>query len=352
MNKTKIALAIHGGAGTILRSEMTAELEAEYRQGLENALRIGWEILTKNGSALDTVEAVTVALENFPLFNAGRGAVFTHEGKNELDASIMDGATLDAGAVAFVKNVVNPIKLARLVMEKTEHILLAGSGANEFAKQMNVPFADDAYFYTEHRYQQLLKAREEGVVQLDHTAEEAEIIEDAEAARKDDDEKSELQITNDELRSAKTEKNPKSKVHKPKPIGTVGAVACDFQGNLAAATSTGGMTNKKFGRIGDTPIIGAGTYADNRTCAVSCTGHGEYFMKTAAAFDVAARMRYKNLSLAEAARETINYLSEIRGEGGLIAVDNLGNVALPFNSEGMYRGYVTENNGYQINIYR
>lgn len=326
MTEKKISLAIHGGAGTILRSEMTAELEAEYRGGLENALLAGWKILTKNGSALDAVEAATIALENFPLFNAARGAVFTHEGKNELDASIMDGATLDAGAVAFVKNVVNPIKLARLVMEKTGHILLVGSGANEFARQMNVEFADDAYFFTEHRYQQLLKAREEGVVQLDHTADEAALIEENEQIPK-------------ETESAK-------------PIGTVGAVACDFSGNLAAATSTGGMTNKKFGRIGDTPIIGAGTYADNFTCAVSCTGHGEYFMKTAAAYDVAARMKYKNLGLKNAAQETIDYLTKISGEGGLIAVDAFGNVSLPFNSEGMYRGYISGDNEIQINIYK
>lgn len=328
MNKNKIALAVHGGAGTILRSEMTAELEAEYRRGLKNVLLVGWEILKNNGTAIDAVETATAALEDFPLFNAGKGAVFTHEGKNELDASIMDGATLDAGAVAFVKNVVNPIKLARLVMEKTEHILLAGNGANEFAKEMNITFADDAYFFTEHRYQQLLKAREEGIIQLDHTAEEPVFIEETEEIQRD-------------------EKSARSK-----PIGTVGAVACDFSGNLAAATSTGGMTNKKFGRIGDTPLIGAGTYADNATCAVSCTGHGEYFMKTAAAYDVAARMKYKKLSLADAAQETIDYLTEIDGEGGLIAVDFLGNVALPFNSEGMYRGFIRADGETVIEIYR
>lgn len=323
MNKP--ALAIHGGAGTILKSEMTAELEREYRHGLENSLKKGWEILQKNGSALDAVEAATIALENFPLFNAGRGAVFTHEGKNELDACIIDGKSIDAGAIAFVKNVVNPISLARLVMEKTEHILLAGDGANEFARQMNVELGDDAYFFTEHRYQQLLKAREEGVVQLDHTAKEPELID---------------------------EEIPHVKTKIQNPIGTVGAVACDTSGNLAAATSTGGMTNKKFGRIGDTPIIGAGTYADNQTCAVSCTGHGEFFMKTAAAFDVSARMRYKNISLATAAQEVIEHLFSIGGEGGLIAVDAAGNVALPFNSDGMYRGFVNIDGDFEISIYR
>ncbi|MCY7377509.1 MAG: isoaspartyl peptidase/L-asparaginase [Pyrinomonadaceae bacterium] len=324
----KIALAIHGGAGTILKSEMTVELEREYRAGLENSLKTGWEILQKNGSALDAVEAATVALENFPLFNAGRGAVFTHEGKHELDAAIMDGASGKAGAVAFVKNVVNPIKLARLVMERTEHILLGGDGANEFAREMKVEFAPDDYFFTEHRYQQLLQARETGKVQLDHSVEAA----------------------SGEWRVAGEIQNPKSKIQNP--IGTVGAAACDVFGNLAAATSTGGMTNKRFGRVGDTPIIGAGTYADNRTCAVSCTGHGEFFMKTLAAYDVAARMKYKNSSLIEAAQEVIENLRNIGGEGGLVAVDALGNVALPFNSDGMYRGSMTADGEMRIEIYR
>ena len=326
----KTALAIHGGAGTILKSEMTAELEKEYRGGLENALRAGWEILSKNGSSLDAVEAAVVELENFPLFNAGKGAVFTHEGKNELDASIMDGKNLRAGAVAFVRNVKNPIKLARLVMEKTEHIFLGGEGANEFAKQMNVELAPDEYFFTEHRYLQLQKAIELGRVQLDHTVET---------------ENGKWKMENGEI-------NPKSKIQNPKPLGTVGAVACDFSGNLAAATSTGGMTNKKFGRIGDTPIVGAGTYAENATCAVSCTGHGEFFMLGATAFDVSARMKYKNLSLEEAANEAINYQTEIGGEGGLIAVDNLGNVSLPFNSDGMYRGFVKADGQLIVEIYR
>ncbi len=324
----KIALAIHGGAGTITKSEMTAELEREYRSGLENSLKAGWEVLSKNGSALDAVEAAVVALENFPLFNAGRGAVFTHEGKNELDASIMDGANDKAGAVAFVKNVKNPIKLARLVMECTEHILLGGDGANEFAREMNVEIAPDDYFYTEHRYQQLLQARESGTIQLDH----AELVESRESRVESEKEKPETRNQN--------------------PIGTVGAVACDSSGNLAAATSTGGMTNKKFGRIGDTPLIGAGTFADNKTCAVSCTGHGEFFMKTLAAYDVAARMKYKNLSLYDAANEVIEHLREIGGEGGLIAVDAHGNVALPFNSDGMYRGFMTADGALTVEIYR
>ena len=327
----KIALAIHGGAGTILKSEMTAELEAEYRRGLRNALQIGHEILTKKGAALDAVEASVAALEDFPLFNAGRGAVFTHDGANELDASIMDGAKLKAGAVAFVRQIKNPIKLARLVMEKTEHILLAGTGAVEFARQMQIEFADDEYFFTENRYQQLLEAREAGKIQLDH---------------------SEIGNRKSEIRNQKSEiLNPESEIQNPKPIGTVGAVACDFFGNLAAATSTGGMTNKKFGRIGDTPLIGAGTYADNQTCAVSCTGHGEFFMLAAAAFDVAARMKYKNINLETAANEVIARLTEIGGEGGLIAADKFGNVTLPFNSGGMYRGSVSGGGEMKIEIY-
>jgi L-asparaginase / beta-aspartyl-peptidase len=326
----KIALAIHGGAGTIHKSEMTAALEHEYRNGLQNALQKGWSILQKNGSALDAVEASIVELENFPLFNAGKGAVFTHEGKNELDAAIMDGARIKAGAVAFVQNVKNPIKLARLVMEKTEHILLAGEGANEFAHEMHVEFETDEYFFTEHRYRQLLKAIEAGRVQLDHASEE---------------------VKSHESR-VESQTNPKSKTANPKPIGTVGAVACDSAGNIAAATSTGGMTNKKFGRIGDTPIIGAGTFAENATCAVSCTGHGEFFMLGVSAYDLAARMKYKGLSLKDAANETIHHLAEIGGEGGLIAVDAAGNVVLPFNSEGMYRGFITENDNFVIDIYR
>ncbi|MBV9215187.1 MAG: isoaspartyl peptidase/L-asparaginase, partial [Acidobacteria bacterium] len=210
--------------------------------------------------------------------------------------------------VAFVKNVKNPIKLARLVIEKTPHILLGGDGANQFARDCGVEFEDDAYFYTDLRYQQLLKARDEGVVELDHTAEEAAIAEEIQA-------------------------DP------AKALGTVGAVACDSQGRLAAATSTGGMTNKKYGRVGDTPLIGAGTYADD-ICAVSCTGHGEYFMLGVTAFDVSARMKYKGLDLETAARETIDHLTAITGDGGLIAVDAKGNVTLPFNSEGMYRGFL------------
>jgi beta-aspartyl-peptidase (threonine type) len=282
---------------------------------------------------VDCVEAATCLLEDFHLFNAGRGSVFTHEGKNEMDASIMDGRTLKAGAVAFVKNVKNPIKLARLVMDRTEHVLLGGAGANQFALEMGVEMADDAYFYTDHRYEQLLHARGAGVVQLDHTAEETEILSEPGAA------------------ATGQPSNGSASIRDPKPIGTVGAVACDANGNLAAATSTGGMTNKKFGRIGDTPLIGSGTYADNATCAVSCTGHGEFFMLGVTAYDVAARMKYGGLDLSAAAGATVDHLTAIGGEGGLIAVDALGNVVLPFNSEGMYRGYVSGGE-FRVEIYK
>jgi len=312
----KMALAVHGGAGTILRSLMTPELEAEYREGLRAALEAGWRILREGGKALDTVEATVVELENFHLFNAGKGSVFTHAGKNEMDAAIMDGQDLNAGAVAFVKNVKNPIKLARLVMDRTPHILLGGDGADEFARQMGVDIEPDDYFFTEHRHKQLLEAIDADRVQLDHAVHEAELIVESQQAT-----------------------NPKSPISTPKPLGTVGAAACDSLGNIAAATSTGGMTNKKFGRIGDTAIIGSGTYAENATCAVSCTGHGEYFMLGATAYDVAARMKYLGLDLERAAAASIDYLTNIGGEGGLIAVDALGNISMPFNSEGMYRGF-------------
>jgi beta-aspartyl-peptidase (threonine type) len=308
----KIALAVHGGAGTISRTKMTQALEAEYRNGIENALRAGWDVLNRGGISLDAVEAAVSWLEDFPLFNAGRGSVFTHEGKVEMDAAIMDGRTREAGAVASVCNVQNPVQLARLVMERTEYVLLAGEGANEFAAQTGVHMQPDEYFFTEHRWRQYLDARAAGRVQLDHS--------------------------------------DNSPAAAGKALGTVGAVACDRQGNLAAATSTGGMTNKRWGRIGDTPMIGAGCYADD-VCAVSCTGHGEYFMRGITAYDVAARMRFKRVKLETAAQEAIDALSELKGEGGLIAVDANGNVALPFNSEGMYRGWMTDDGEVEVRIY-
>ncbi len=308
----KKAIAIHGGAGTILRAEMTAELEAEYRAGLADALRAGWSVLEGGGSALDSAEAAVASLEDFLLFNAGRGSVFTAEGRNEMDAALMDGSRLRAGAVAFVKNVRNPIRLARAVMERTEHVLLAGDGANQFAAEIGAEMADDEYFFTQHRWDQLQEALAAGKVMLDHAAEPSAIS---------------------------------------RSLGTVGAVACDGEGRLAAATSTGGMTNKRFGRVGDSALIGAGTYADD-VCAVSCTGHGEFFILAATAYDVSARMRYRELPLEDAALAAVERLTQIGGEGGLIAVDRHGNISTPFNSDGMYRAFISDGAEPLIEIYR
>ncbi len=329
----KIALGIHGGAGTILRSQMTPALEMEYRTGLQNGLKAGWEILSQGGRSLDAVDAAVSTLEDFPLFNAGRGSVFTHEGKVEMDAAIMNGRDLSAGAVTFVTNIKNPIKLARLVMETTGHVLLAGEGANQFAIEMGVKTEPDEYFFTEHRWRQLIESRNADRVELDHSL-RGDIERGGVTGPLGD---GELALQNGDV--------PVSK-----PIGTVGAVACDSNGDLAAATSTGGMTNKKFGRVGDSALIGAGTYADT-TCAVSCTGHGEFFMRGVTAFDVAARMKYRGLSLADAARESIDALNTLGGEGGLIAVDTSGNIVMPFNSEGMYRGFISADGEVSLQIY-
>ena len=298
------ALAVHGGAGTILRINMTAEREQAYRDGITGALAAGYDVLAAEGSSLDAVQAAVNAMENSPLFNAGKGAVFTHDGAHEQDACIMDGASLEVGAVAMVRRIRNPIDLARLVMERSSHVLLAGDGAEAFAEAQGMALENDqAYFDTEFRRQQLQKA-----IKREKTD-----CSGAEHTRLD---------------------------HSDDKIGTVGAVALDCHGNLAAATSTGGMTNKRYGRIGDSPIIGAGTYADNDTCAVSATGVGEFMMRGVVAYDIAAMMRYKEMSLAEAADEVvIEKLVALGGDGGVIAIDRAGNIAMPFNSKGMYRGY-------------
>lgn len=308
-DKARLALVIHGGAGTIRSEEMSAEREAGYREGLQRALLRGWDVLWGGGGALDAVEASVLTLEDNPLFNAGRGSVFTHDGKHEMDAAIMCGRDLRAGAVAAVSLVKNPVRLARRVMEETPCVLLCGSGAEEFAREINCELAPPEYFFDQFRYEQLLQARVEEQMTLDHS--------------------------------------PGGK------LGTVGAVACDDQGHLAAATSTGGMTNKRFGRIGDTPLIGAGTYADDSTCAVSCTGYGEFFIRTVAAYEVACLMKYKHLTLGEACEQVVGVmLREMGGEGGLIAVDRRGNISLPFNSEGMYRAWITSGQSAQVAIYR
>ncbi len=296
------AIAIHGGAGAIKRAEMSPEKEAAYRAALDSALTIGETILKNGGTALDAVEKTIIYLEDCPLFNAGRGAVFTHEGKNELDASIMDGVTQKAGAVGGITTVRNPIQLARAVMEKSSHVLLTGRGAEEFAVENGFEKVDPKWFFTQERWNTLQKTLSEEKAKGKTGA---------------------LEQTNPDYK-----------------YGTVGCVALDQLGNLAAGTSTGGMTNKRWNRLGDAPIIGAGTYASNDACAVSCTGHGEYFIRYSVAHDVWARMIYAGASLAEATDAIIHKkLVEKGGEGGLIAVDKDGNIAQPFNSEGMYRGW-------------
>ncbi len=327
MDKSKITLVIHGGAGTILKKNMTPEKEKAYQEVLNQALQTGYKILQNGGTSLDAVEATIRVMEDSPLFNAGKGAVFTNEGKNEMDAAIMDGNTLKAGAIAGVNVIKNPISTARKVMENSPHVMLIGRGAEQFAKEQGMEVVDPAYFYTENRYQQLQKAKEQEEIKLDHSA----------PAPKGD---AYLLPTMDELEKAKK-------------FGTVGAVALDQYGNLAAATSTGGMTNKRWNRVGDAPIIGAGTYANNQTCAVSATGHGEYFIRSVVGYDISALMEYKKFSVKQAADEVVmKKLVERGGEGGVIALDRNGNFAMPFNSEGMYRGYIKADGKSEVLIYK
>jgi len=290
-------LVIHGGAGTITRENMSTEKEAEYISKLTAALKTGYAILEIGGSSIDAVEATIKVMEDSPLFNAGK---VTGAGTNELDASIMDGATLQAGAVAGVKTVKNPISAARKVMEETWHVLLAGEGADAFAKEQGLDIVDNSYFHTEHRFKSLIKAKEKEM-----------------------------------------EKH-----------GTVGCVALDKKGNLAAGTSTGGLTNKRWGRVGDSPIIGAGTYASNETCAVSATGQGEYFIRGSVAFDIAAQMDYEKKSVQTAAQAVIDKLTERGGTGGVIVMDSKGNIAMPFNTEGMYRGFYLNDGELTVKIYK
>jgi beta-aspartyl-peptidase (threonine type) len=316
----KYAIAIHGGAGTILKSTMTLEKEQAYTQALQDAINIGEAVLKDHGTAIEAVELAVVSLENNPLFNAGKGAVFTNTGKHEMDACIMNGKDLTAGAVAGVSNIKNPISLSKAVMEKSEHVFLAGLGAMEFAEKINAQFANDDYFFVQMRYDQLQQAKENDTMILDHTQDNPDSIRDENGEKK---------------------------------FGTVGAVAIDMHGNLAAGTSTGGMTNKKFGRVGDSPMVGAGTYANNNTCAISCTGHGEFFIRSVVAYDVSCLMEYKGLSLKEACDIVVmDKLVKIGGEGGLIAIDSKGNIELPFNSEGMYRAKKTQGSDIFIGIYK
>ncbi|MEJ7739906.1 MAG: isoaspartyl peptidase/L-asparaginase [Chitinophagaceae bacterium] len=310
-------IVIHGGAGTILKADMTPQLEQAYLQGLRNALNGGYAVLEEDGSAVNAVKAALVTLEDDMLFNAGRGSVFTKKGLQEMDAAIMDGSTLEAGAVAGVRNVRNPIELAMEVMRHSNHVFLSGKGGNDFAIKQGIKLEPDEYFFSQFRYDQWKAIRDSDNYSLDHTHQQLE------------------------------------ELMKDKKFGTVGAVACDRHGNIAAATSTGGMTNKKYGRIGDSPLIGIGTYANNETCAISCTGHGEVFIRAVAAYDVSCLMEYKNYTLQQACEEVVmKKLMNLKGEGGLIGVDTKGNAALVFNSAGMYRGVRSSNDTNEVAIYR
>lgn len=306
------SIALHGGAGVIEPHMLTSVKETAYKNALNKALQIGKNILVKGGSSLDAVTQTVMSLENCPLFNAGRGAVFNSQGKHEMDASLMNGKDVSAGAVGAIVGVKNPIALCKSIMEKSEHVYLSGEGALEFAKNVGAEIMDEDYFFDQFRYDQFLAAQKSGNVQLDHA------------------------------------KNPLDE----KKYGTVGAVALDVAGNLAAATSTGGMTNKKFGRVGDTPIIGAGTYANNNTCAVSATGHGEYFIRAVVAYDISCLMEYKGFSLQQACDEVVkNKLVKLEGEGGVIAIDPKGNIELCFNSSGMYRASASQSQNDYVAIY-
>lgn len=317
----KYVMVIHGGAGTITRKNMSPEKEAAYVAALTKALQTGYDVLKSGKNSLDAVEATIHIMEDSPLFNAGKGAVFTHDGKNEMDAAIMDGKTMMAGAVAGVTTIKNPISAARAVMEKSEHVMMVGNGAELFAKQAGIEIVDPKYFYTKERWDGLQQA-----------------------------------IKEDSTKSVLDHGNKKSMklgtINHDYKFGTVGAVALDKNGNLAAGTSTGGMTNKRYGRIGDSPIIGAGTYANNATAGISCTGWGEFYIRNVVAHDISAMMEYKNMSVADASRAALDKVGNMGGDGGLIALDAKGNVSMPFNTEGMYRGTVTENGKIEVLIYK
>ncbi|MDI3322131.1 isoaspartyl peptidase/L-asparaginase family protein [Pinibacter soli] len=314
---SKYSLVIHGGAGTIVKEDMTPELELAYTEGLSEALDAGFAVLKEGGSAVNAIKAAIVLLEDNLLFNAGRGSVFTKKGIQEMDAAIMDGSNLAAGAVTGVRNVRNPIELATEVMRNSNHVFLSGKGTTEFAIKQGVKLEADDYFFSQFRYDQWKAIRDSDTYSLDHTHQRLE------------------------------------ELMKDRKFGTVGAVACDMHGNIAGATSTGGMTNKKYGRIGDSPVIGAGTYANNKTCAISCTGHGEMFIRSVAAYDVSALMEYKGLSLQEAMDEVVNKkLVSMHGEGGMIGVDAQGNTAMILNSAGMYRGVRDSDGRYEVKMYK
>jgi len=310
--RTPVAIAIHAGAGTISKEELTSAREQEIRDTLIRAIQAGHGILSAGGSSLDAITTAVTILEDSPNFNAGRGAVFNAEGRHEMDASIMDGSNLDAGSVAGVHNIRNPILLARKIMSDSVHVMLMGEGAEVFARRHDIEFAGDDYFFTEYRWQQLQQAK------------------------------------SGENRNSHYFPDPPNRW-----FSTVGSVALDARGNLAAATSTGGMTNKRWGRVGDSPIIGAGTYADNRSCAVSATGHGEYFIRATVARDICSRVQYQGLSLNDAAEAVINgQLKEMGGDGGIIAVDGKGNIAQTFNTPGMYRAMIDVDGNLSVSIFK
>lgn len=316
-SKQSFGLVIHGGAGTILKENMSDSLETAYRLKLEEAIKKGHKILENGGTSMAAVTAAINIMENSPLFNAGKGAVFTNHETNELDASVMNGQTLNAGAVSGVTNVKNPINLAVAVMDKSEHVMLSGKGAEKFAQEQGIEQVDPSYFYTERRFKSLQRVKEQEKM----TTKKIALVEDP------------------YIKSTK--------------FGTVGCAALDKHGNLAAGTSTGGMTNKRYNRIGDAPIIGAGTYANNATCAVSSTGWGEYFIRAMVAHDISALMEYKGLTVQEAAREVIQKkLPDLGGSGGIVAIDKTGEVALEFNTAGMYRAHMNANGVLTIKIYK
>jgi beta-aspartyl-peptidase (threonine type) len=317
----KYVLVVHGGAGTILKKNMTPEKEAAYVAALTRALEAGYAKIRSGQSSLDAVEAAIHELEDSPLFNAGKGAVFTHDGRNELDASIMNGKTLEAGAVAGVTTIRNPISAARAVMEKSEHVMMVGPGAEKFAKEAGLTIVDPQYFWTQERWNGLQQALKEDSTKavLDHNSKGTALM----GTRNHDNK-----------------------------FGTVGCVALDKAGNLAAGTSTGGMTNKKYGRVGDAPIIGAGTYCNNETVGVSCTGWGEFYIRNVAAKTISDLMEYKKMPVAAAAAEVLGRIGKMGGDGGLIALDKKGNITMPFNTEGMYRGAVTEDGKIEVYIYK
>ena len=323
---SQYTIVVHGGAGTILKKDMSNEKETAYRNGLEKALHTGYALLEKGGSALDAVKAAVVSLEDNILFNAGKGAVFAKDGSQEMDASIMDGKTLMAGAVSAVRNIRNPVELAYTIMTKSQHVMLNGQGAYEFALLNGIKTEPDKYFFSQFRYDQWKQMQGSDEAALDHNV----IVKDSTSVPPEDE-----------------------TMAGEKKFGTVGAVALDVHGNIAAATSTGGMTNKQFGRVGDSPIIGAGTYANNKTCAISCTGHGEPFIRAVTAYDVSCLMEYKGLSLEEAMKVVVHdKLMKMDGEGGMIGVDAKGNAAMVFNSEGMYRGMIRNGGVAKIAIYK